>query len=131
MPFLLDTNICIEYLRGRNLPLRAKLQAMSPADIFLCSVVLGELYAGAFKSQNPASNIALIENLTVDIASLPFNDDCGRAFGQLKADLERQGTSIGSYDMQIAAIALVHGLTVVNHNVSEFTRVKGLIVIDW
>jgi tRNA(fMet)-specific endonuclease VapC len=39
--------------------------------------------------------------------------------------------SIGPYDKQIAAIALVHGLTVVTHNVREFGRVAGLTFEDW
>ena len=38
---------------------------------------------------------------------------------------------IGPFDRQIAAIALVHGLTVVTNNVDEFSRVKGLKVEDW
>jgi tRNA(fMet)-specific endonuclease VapC len=38
---------------------------------------------------------------------------------------------IGPYDLQIAAIALQHGLIVVTHNVAEFTRVPGLVVEDW
>jgi tRNA(fMet)-specific endonuclease VapC len=33
--------------------------------------------------------------------------------------------------MQIAAIAIVNKLTVVTHNLSEFSRVPGLIVEDW
>ena len=42
-----------------------------------------------------------------------------------------QGTPIGPYDLQIAAIALVNDLTFVTHNVREFVRVEGLRVEDW
>ena len=41
------------------------------------------------------------------------------------------GTPIGPYDLQIAAIALVLGLTLVTHNVREFSRVPGLLIEDW
>ncbi len=131
MRYLLDTNICIEYLRGRNAPLRARMEALAPTDIFICSIVLGELYAGAHKSKDPSRNIQLIEAFLVDITSLLFDDFCAQAFGQIKAELERQGNVIGPYDMQIAAVGLTHGLTVVTHNVNEFSRVAGLSVIDW
>ena len=38
---------------------------------------------------------------------------------------------IGAHDLQIAAIALVHGLTLVTHNISEFSQVSGLNLEDW
>jgi tRNA(fMet)-specific endonuclease VapC len=33
--------------------------------------------------------------------------------------------------MQIAAIALVNRLTLVTHNVAEFSLVPGLVIEDW
>ena len=47
------------------------------------------------------------------------------------AHLATLGTPIGPYDLQIASIALHHGLTLVTHNVAEFGRVPGLVVEDW
>jgi len=41
------------------------------------------------------------------------------------------GQAIGPYDLQIASIALEHGLIVVTHNLTEFSRVPGLTVEDW
>ena len=41
------------------------------------------------------------------------------------------GTSIGAYDLQIAAIALVNNLTLITHNTREFERVDGLQIEDW
>ncbi len=41
------------------------------------------------------------------------------------------GTPIGPYDTQIAAIALAANLTLVTHNVSEFSRIAGLRIEDW
>jgi tRNA(fMet)-specific endonuclease VapC len=38
---------------------------------------------------------------------------------------------IGPYDSQIAAVALVHALTLVTHNTAEFGRVPGLRIEDW
>jgi tRNA(fMet)-specific endonuclease VapC len=45
--------------------------------------------------------------------------------------LDAQGTPIGPYDLQIAAIALAHNLTLVTHNTREFGRVSGLVLEDW
>jgi tRNA(fMet)-specific endonuclease VapC len=45
--------------------------------------------------------------------------------------LANRGTPIGPHDLMIAAIAQVHNLTLVTHNLSEFSRVPGLQVEDW
>ncbi len=51
--------------------------------------------------------------------------------GQIRAKLQKLGTPIGSYDLQIAAIALANDLILVTHNTKEFERVEGLNLEDW
>lgn len=60
-----------------------------------------------------------------------FDDRAALIFGEIRAELERHGTPIGPYDMQIAAIAMANDLTLVTHNVKEFSRIKGLKWADW
>lgn len=45
--------------------------------------------------------------------------------------LKRRATPIGANDLWIACHALAIGATVVSHNVSEFSRVDGLQLVDW
>ena len=47
------------------------------------------------------------------------------------AEIERQGTPIGSYDLLIAGHARSRGLVVVTGNLAEFQRVEGLRCEDW
>jgi len=54
-----------------------------------------------------------------------------RHFGDIRAHLSSQGTPIGPYDLQIAAIAVAHDLTVVTQNTREFARAPGLKLEDW
>jgi tRNA(fMet)-specific endonuclease VapC len=51
--------------------------------------------------------------------------------GQIRTKLQKLGTPIGSYDLQIAAIALANDLILVTHNTREFERVEGLKLEDW
>ena len=58
MIYLLDTNACVEYLRQRNAKVVQRIAATSPSDLRLCSVVVAELYYGAYGSTDagrPAS----------------------------------------------------------------------------
>jgi tRNA(fMet)-specific endonuclease VapC len=66
-----------------------------------------------------------------DIAIVPFEEKDAVIAGDLRATLEMGGTSIGPYDVLLAAQALRAGATFVTANVSEFTRVAGLTWEDW
>ena len=63
MIYLLDTNACVEYLRQRNSAVIRRIAATRVSDIRLCSVVKGELYHGAHRSQQVEDNLAKVENV--------------------------------------------------------------------
>jgi len=62
---------------------------------------------------------------------LPFSHPAAVLAADIWTDLKRRGTLIGEVDVLIAGIALTEGLSVATHNVSHFTRINGLQVIDW
>jgi tRNA(fMet)-specific endonuclease VapC len=130
-PFLLDTSTCIAYIRQNNVHVLNQMQARQPNDLRLCSVVVAELYFGAFKSKQPSKNFALLATFLPVFLSLPFDDQAAKVYGQIRADLEAKGTPIGPNDLIIAAIALSNDLTLVTHNTAEFGRVPGLKLTDW
>jgi predicted nucleic acid-binding protein len=54
-----------------------------------------------------------------------------KEYGVVRASLAEAGRPIGPNDLHIAASALAHDLTLVTHNVREFSRVAGLMIEDW
>ncbi len=131
MKFLLDTNVCVQYLRGKNQLVRARIQTHAPADLLVCSIVLAELWFGACRSIQPAIEIAKIGQFLVPYRSLPFDDDAAMTFGTIKSQLESTGIAINDFDAGIAAIALQHGLILVTHNTRDYQSVPGLVLEDW
>ena len=131
MRYLLDTNACIGFLTGRAPGILKQLQNLSPSDIAVCSVVKAELFYGAERTVDPAKTLASQRAFLDRFASLAFDDRAASAAGTIRAKLAAQGTPIGPYDQQIAAIALVNGLTLVTRNVREFERVEGLSIVNW
>ena len=131
MRYLLDTNTCIRYINGRAPQIREHMRMVSDSDIAISTVTKGEMYAGSAKSQTPQRSRARQDAFFIRFASLPFDEAAADEFGRVRAHLERAGTPIGPYDMQIAAIAIVHGLILVTHNTKEFGRVSGLKIEDW
>lgn len=131
MTYLLDTNTCIRYINGRSPGVIRRLQALQPADVAVCAPVKAELFYGAARSVNPQRSLAAQQAFLRPYASLPFDDAAAQEYGRIRADLAARGTPIGPNDLLIAAIAVAHGLTLVTHNTSEFSRVTGLAVEDW
>jgi tRNA(fMet)-specific endonuclease VapC len=129
--WILDTNVCIRFLQGSNATLLNHFRAKPQAEKYLCTVVAAELYYGVHHSQRIAENIEHFEQFISHFPLLVFDLESARHFGEIRAHLARLGTSIGPFDMQIAAIALANGFTLVTHNTGEFSRVKGLKLEDW
>jgi tRNA(fMet)-specific endonuclease VapC len=131
MNYLLDTNACIVYLNQANSLIRARMQGLQPNQVYLCSVVKAELWFGAMKSKQLEKTLDKLETFFSVLPSIPFDDVSAAKFGEIRAYLQKQGSPIGPYDMQIAAIALANDLILVTHNTREFCRVPELRVEDW
>lgn len=129
--FLLDTNACIKILNNASPLLISRLKSHHPSELKLSAVVKGELLYGARKSSRPAENLRVLMDFFEPFRSLPFDDSCSEQYGLIRSELERLGRPIGPYDMMIAATALANELTLVTHNVDEFSRVPGLRWEDW
>jgi len=129
--YLLDANVWIAILRKKHPQVAAHYSATNQADIRVCSIVIAELRYGCDKSANPAANRAKLDAVLNPVESLSFDDKAADHFVFVRRHLESTGQVIGSFDMQIAAIALANGCILVTNNTREFKRVPGLIVEDW
>jgi len=129
--FLLDTNVWVTFLRDRHSPVVARLNSELPRHLRTCSIVVAELYYGCQRSAKPTDNRTKIDALIAPYPCLPFDKSAADQFATIRRHLESLGAPIGPYDLQIAAIALTHGCTLVTHNLAEFQRVPGLMVEDW
>lgn len=134
MDYLLDTNACIALINGEPATVRARMQkaAAEGAHVLVSSVAVFELWYGVAKSTKQDFNRKRLETfLAGPILVLPFEDADARTAGSVRAALEKAGRPIGAYDLLMAAQAVRHHLTLVTANVSEFSRVKGLVWQDW
>ncbi len=131
MRYLLDINLCIQHLNCRSQTIIDRLASLPPDEIAVCSVVKAELFYGAQKSRQPVVTLQRQRLFLDQFVSLPFDDLAAETYVQIRATLEAAGTPIGPCDLQIAAIALAHGLIVVAHNTREFSRVAGLLFEGW
>ena len=129
--YLLDTNICIYIINKNPRSVVEKIKQLKPSQVRLSAISIGELEYGVSKSKNRERN----RNALIDFVSgfdiLPFTDNDAEVFGLVRADLERRGKVIGSYDMQIAAQAISNDLILVTNNTGEFERINELKLENW
>ena len=60
-----------------------------------------------------------------------FDANAANTYGEIRAKLEKKGTSIGSLDTLIAAHAISLKATLITNNVKEFVPVSGLKIENW
>src|SRR3954463_7608614 len=97
MPYLLDTNAWITYLKTPVSPVRARLAKLAPREIFVCAIVKAELFHGALKYGVPERRLAIIRTLFAPSESLPFDDRAAEMYGRIRHNLEEKGTVIGPH----------------------------------
>jgi tRNA(fMet)-specific endonuclease VapC len=129
--YLLDTDIAIELLRGRNVHVAEQLASRNRNAIFLSTVTVAELMFGALRSWKPQESTVICRQFCSAFQLVELDQDAGERSGAIRADLESRGERIGAYDVLIAGIASAGGHVLATHNVREFGRVAGLQIEDW
>ena len=131
MKVMLDTDTCIAIIKGKPPQVLRRFNAYKVGEIGISSVTLAELEFGVAKSLNQEKNQAALEEFVLPLEIASFDHEAARVYGRVRAMLEKKGTPIGSLDTLIGAHALALGVTLVTNNTREFSRVKGLTVVDW
>jgi len=131
MRFCLDTNTCIDAMKGTWPAMAERFRRYVPEDIGVPSMVRAELLLGARKSRDPRRIGELVESFLAPFELLPFDRAATGHYADIRHQLEVIGKPIGPNDLVIAATVRSRNLTLITHNHSEFVRVPGLAMEDW
>lgn len=130
MSYLFDTDAISETLRKKPLPDYIQwLHHVSREDQYTSTIVIGELYKGAYRSSKQREILTKIrEKILPELTILPFDISTAEIYGQIYAELEQKGQIIAHTDLQIAATAIQHNLELVTGNIRHFARVPNLVI---
>jgi tRNA(fMet)-specific endonuclease VapC len=129
MKYLLDTNICIHFLRGK-FGMIDKFQGIGTENFAISEVTFAELVFGAENSTNPKKNLELIEVFTNQVLILPIFSAI-YLYGKEKARLRSIGLQISDFDLLIGCTAVDKDLIMVTENLKEFQRISGIQIENW
>ncbi len=129
--YMLDTNI-IAYAINKSSPeVISNLLKHNPEEICISAITMAELEYGIMHSSKPERNRAALMMFLAEISVVSFDSNAAYDYGVIRQDLQNKGQLIGANDMLIAAQARSLGVTLVTHNVREFSRVENLKYEDW
>ena len=130
LKFMLDTNIVIYVIKRRPIELLNVFNRHA-GQMCISSITLAELLHGVEKSSMPDHNLLKVEDFVSRIEVLEYGSKAAAHYGDIRADLEHKGLTIGVNDLHIAGHARSEGLALVTNNLREFDRVDALRTTNW
>lgn len=130
MRYLLDTSICVFYLRGK-LDLNQLFIEVGRPNCYISEITVLELRYGAENSVDPAKSHKAVDSVISNLGIIPISG-CVRRYAKEKARLKKAGKPIhDEFDLLIGVTAVEHGLTLVTDNTKDFTRIKDIKMENW
>jgi len=99
-------------------------------QFFVAAPTVSELWLGALQVQAPAKEKERIEGFLNGATIIPLAIKDAKRAADIEFQLERNNIIMGTEDVQIAAIALTHGETLVTRD-AQFARIDGLRVLKY
>ena len=127
--YLLDTNICIYFLKGQ-FNLHQKIDEIGVENCFISEITVAELKYGVEKSLRKETNNKALNMFLAKFTILPLYTAID-VYAKEKARLSLRGKTLDDFDLLIGATAIANNLIIVTRNVSDFERMKDLKISDW
>ncbi|MGB5981436.1 MAG: type II toxin-antitoxin system VapC family toxin [Nonlabens sp.] len=130
MRYLLDTNICIYFLRGR-LDLDEIFREVGIENCAISELTVFELKFGAENSEHPKKSHQAVNRFIAGLTIIPIYGVVEK-YAQEKVRLRKNGTPLhDEFDLIIGLTAVVNDLIVVTENLKDFKNIKNLKTENW
>jgi tRNA(fMet)-specific endonuclease VapC len=129
MNYLLDTNICIYFLKGRY-GLIEKIGQIGFENLYISEISVAELKFGAEKSDFPERNRKVVNNLIERFKILPIFSSLD-IYAKEKAKLKKEGKIVDDLDLFIGATAISNDMILVTNNERHFSRLTDIKIENW
>ena len=127
--YLLDTNICIFYMKGRY-QLDEKIAKVGQNNCYISEITVAELLFGAARSANKEKHLKQIASFIGQFKILPIYNTLS-VFADKKAELYANGQPIDDFDILIGATAIYHKLVMITENVKHLNHLSSIKIENW
>lgn len=130
MPYLLDTNTCVFYLRGK-LNLDEIIRNKGIENFYISEITVVELRFGAENSDNPTKSHKAVDAFLNGLSIIPIFG-CIKRYAKEKVRLRRIGKPMNDeFDLLIGVTSVENKLTLVTDNTKHFATISGIKLENW
>ncbi len=129
MKYLLDTNICIYYMKGL-FNLDKKIKKIGNEHCYISEITLAELKFGVENSNQKNKNKAALDSFINGIKIIPVYNSLD-FYATEKARLRKKGKAIDDFDLLIGSSAVSNNMILVTNNTKHFKRIESIKIQDW
>lgn len=130
MSRMLDTNTVGAIISYRRPDFRLRLRASLNDGVCVSAISYGETMYGLANKPEAVRMIQMAAAFFAETEVIQFTKASAECYGELRAQLQRDGKTLQPLDLLIAAHALETGATLVSSD-RAFRHVPGLTVEDW
>ena len=127
--YLLDTNICVYFLKGLY-NLDKQIEKVESENCFVSEITIAELKFGVENSEHQEKNRKTIDEFVNKFTIIPIFSSLD-IYAKEKARLRKKGKPLDDFDLLIGATAISNNLTLVTKNISDFERIEGIEIENW
>jgi tRNA(fMet)-specific endonuclease VapC len=127
--YLLDTNICIYFLKGL-FELNKKIEEAGEQNCFICEITVAELKYGVENSKNVEEMRKIVEAFIQKFFVILIYNALD-IYAKEKAKLRKQGLMIDDFDILIGSTSVANDMIMVTNNVAHLSRLDNIIIEDW
>ena len=126
---LLDTDVCIEILRGSQSVIEKRQRC--DERVAISFMTIGELYYGAERSKSKMKNVNVVDEFVLSIETINTDLEILKKFGELKAYLRVTNEMVPDADIMIASAAITKCTKLITGNIKHFNRFPELVLENW
>lgn len=130
MPYLLDTSICVFFLRGK-LDLDKTMKEKGRENCYISEITIFELRFGAENSDNPTKSHKAVNDFIGGLSIIPIYG-CVKRYAKEKVRLRKMGKPMNDeFDLLIGVTSVENKLTLVTDNVTDFQNIEDIKIENW
>ena len=129
MKYLLDTNICIYYMKGL-FNLDKKIETIGSENCYISEISLAELKFGVENSVQKKKNKEALDSFINGIKIVPVYNSLD-FYALEKARLRKMGRTVDDFDLLIGVSAVSNDMILVTNNIKHFKNINHIEIQDW